>query len=141
MTRVDFYILAEQSRDNRFTLACRLTEKAWSQGNRIAIYTGSEDLNRHMDRLLWTFREHSFIPHGITNKVDDELNPVLILESEDPKNEHQVLINLSENIPPFFSRFERVAECVDADKKAKEVSREHYRFYKDQGYQIATHNM
>lgn len=141
MTRIDFYILPEQSRDNRYSLACRLAEKAWGQGHRVLIYTQNEELDRHMDRLLWTFREQSFIPHGIMNKVDKQRNPVLISSVDSPEDEHDVLINLSEHIPEFFSRFERVAECIDNEEHTKTAGRTHFRYYKDHGYQVESHKL
>ena len=139
MTRVDFYILKQGGQGNRYTLAARLTEKAWSAGHRVLIATESEEDLRHMDRLLWVHRDQSFIPHGILGQADPALNPVLITHSEDAGEEHDVLINLRTRIPEYFSRFERVAECVDQEKI--EVCRDHYRFYKNCGYELNTHDI
>ena len=52
-----------------------------------------------------------------------------------------VLINLSAEVPEFFSRYERVAEVVDADAARREQSRERYRFYRDRGYKLNTHQV
>jgi DNA polymerase-3 subunit chi len=57
MTQIDFYVLEERATGNRFTLACRLGEKIYHQGRRVFIHTASEEETRHMDRLLWTFRQ------------------------------------------------------------------------------------
>ncbi len=70
MTRVDFYILQPAAYGNRYTLACRLAEKAWRQQHRILISVTNDEELRHMDRLLWTWRAQSFIPHGIYGKSD-----------------------------------------------------------------------
>lgn len=141
MTRVDFYILQPAARGNRYTLACRLAEKALEQEHRVLIsVTGDEEL-RHMDRLLWTWREQSFIPHGILGKADAGLNPILINAGSDPADEHDVLINLRPEIPDYFSRFARVAECVDQDAAQKASSRDRYRFYRDHGYPLNSHQI
>jgi DNA polymerase III subunit chi len=50
-----------------------------------------------------------------------------------------VLINLHETPPPFFSRFERLAEIVSEDGAA--AARERFRFYRERGYELRTHNM
>ncbi|HEC05797.1 MAG TPA: DNA polymerase III subunit chi [Thiolapillus brandeum] len=139
MTQVDFYILQAGGRGNRYTLAARLTEKAWSSGHRVLIATESEEDLRHMDRLLWVHRDQSFIPHGILGKADPALNPVLLTNPAEAGDEHDVLINLCASIPEYFSRFERVAECVDQEKI--DVCRDHYRFYKNYGYQLNTHDI
>lgn len=141
MTRVDFYILQPGAAGNRYTLACRLAEKAVQQQRRVLISVTSDEELRHMDRLLWTWREQSFIPHGILGMVDTALNPVLINTGPDPEEEHDVLINLRAEIPDYFSRFERVAECIDQDETQKAASRERYRFYRDHGYPLNSHQI
>lgn len=141
MTRVDFYILTPQARGNRYTLACRITEKAWKTGHRVYVHTLNEEECRHMDRLLWTFRDGSFIPHGITPGADAVLNPVLVSCGDNPRLEHDVLINLASEVPDFFSQFERVAELIDHDEKVKLAGRKRYRFYKDRGYPMENHRI
>ena len=52
-----------------------------------------------------------------------------------------VMINLSAEVPPLFSRFERVAEIVLNDPDALAASRRRWSFYKDRGYQLQHHDM
>lgn len=142
MTRVDFYILEDNARDDRFGLACRLAEKAWQQGHRVLIQADSEEEARHLDRLLWVYRDQNFVPHGMLGKADNGLNPILIaLPGQEPGEEHGVLINLATEVPRFFSRFERVAECVDKDEGARQRSRERFRFYREHGYPLESHQI
>ncbi len=140
MTRIDFYVLKPGSRGNRYTLAARLAEKAWRHGHRVLISVAGEEEQRHMDRLLWTFRDIAFIPHGPLGAVDPTLNPVLITCAE-ADEEHDVLINLRPDVPEFFSRFERVAECVDEEPGIRESGRQRYRFYRERGYPLNTHEV
>jgi DNA polymerase-3 subunit chi len=141
MTQVDFYIMGEQAQGDRYRLACRLTEKAWQQGHRIYLHTNSAAESRHLDQLLWTFRQGSFLPHGLSSDADPELTPILIGDSDHGSNEHDVLINLASDVPEFFSRFSRVAELVDRDAKIKQESRQRFRFYRDRGYPLNTHEI
>jgi DNA polymerase-3 subunit chi len=142
VTQVDFYILAEQAGDDRFGLACRLAEKAWRQGHRVLLHAASEDEARHLDRLLWSYRDGSFVPHGRLGQADPDLNPVLISSvGQDPGEEHDVLVNLASEVPTFFSRFARVAECVDRDEAARKASRQRYRYYQQHGYPLADHRI
>ena len=53
----------------------------------------------------------------------------------------EVLINLADEVPDFFSRYARVAEIVDADAIRREKGRERFRFYRDRGYQLQTHQL
>ncbi len=141
MTQVDFYILGKRARGDRYTLACRLAEKAWQQGRRVYLHTASDAESRHLDRLLWTYRDGSFLPHGIQGNADPGLNPVLIGHQDDGAGEHDVLINLSNEVPAFFSRFKRVAEPLDQDQEVRSAGRNRYRFYRDRGYPLASHDV
>lgn len=141
MTQVDFYILAEGARGDRYQLACRLAEKALSRGHRVYIHTTSESESSKLDRLLWTYRDDGFLPHGLSGQVDASLNPVLIGHGSSAGDEHDVLINLAPEAPEFFSLFERVAEPIDHDDAVKHAGRERYRFYRDRGYTLSNHQV
>jgi DNA polymerase-3 subunit chi len=52
-----------------------------------------------------------------------------------------LLINLAADVPDFFSRYERVAEIVDGNAERRAQSRERYRFYRDRGYQLNSHQV
>lgn len=141
MTQVDFYILQQAASGDRYRLACRVADKARQAGHRVVIHTCSAEEARHMDRMLWTFSEQSFVPHGLLGEVEADLNPILIGDAQQAHEEHDVLINLAMEVPTFFSRFERLAECVDNDDVARTASRERYRFYRDRGYPLNLHDI
>ncbi len=140
MTQVDFYILADDAPKARPLLTCRLTEKAWKQGHRVFINTDSPQQLGELDDLLWTFRAGSFIPHGVYTEPDAE-QPVSLGHGVEPEGYTDVLVNLSADVPGFFSRFDRVAELVGADDASRTAARERYRFYQDRGYTLNTHKL
>ncbi len=142
MTRVDFYVVAAHVRGNRHVLACRVADKARRTGHRVVIHTPSPEEARHMDRLLWTFQDQSFVPHGLLlGETDPSYNPILIGDASQAIEEHDVLINLATEVPTFFSRFQRLAECVDNEQAVREASRQRYRFYRDRGYPLKMHEI
>jgi len=141
MTQVDFYILAAQGRSDPEQVACRVADKAYSQGHRVYIHGASEAEIRRLDRLLWTFRQSSFVPHGLIGEADPAATPVLLGWGLDPDQQDDVLINLASAVPNFFSRFQRVAEIVGPDPQVREAGRERYRFYRDRGYPLQTHEL
>ena len=53
----------------------------------------------------------------------------------------QVLINLRAEWPPFFSRFQRLVEIVSLDEEDCGSARGRFRFYRDRGYAIQTHDL
>ena len=139
MTKVDFYILQDHARGDRYQLACRVTEKARQAGRRIVIHCQSSEEAAHIDRLLWTFWDQRFIPHGRIGEADPAINPILIGDGREAIEEQGVLVNLAETVPTFFGRFERLVECMDHDPVVKAAGRERFRYYREHGYALDTH--
>jgi len=138
MTKVDFYILGNSTREH---IACKLSEKAYGLGNRVYIHTASAQQAQHIDDLLWTFHDGSFVPHEQYQASDAGAAPIQIGCDENPDIECDVLINLSNEVPLFFSRYLRVAELVGNNNDAKKQGRDRFRFYRDRGYPLTTHEL
>jgi len=145
MTRVDFYVLPNADPAQRPLLACKLADKAYGQGLKVYIHTASESDSQQLDELLWTFRDGSFLPHAIHSAVNGEPPPILLGHDHEPTghptSHTDVLINLGTDIPRFFGRFERVAELVDQRTELLTQSRERYRYYRERGYELKSHNL
>ena len=104
-------------------------------------HTASAQQTRQLDDLLWTFQQNSFVPHCTYQEAGETAPPVLLAHDAEPDAGHQVLINLATEVPLFFSRFERVAELVNADTDTRARGRERYSFYKERGYPLRTHEI
>lgn len=141
MTRVDFYILQEISVDAQLLFACRLVDKAMRRGNRVFINVVDLATARILDELLWSFRPESFIPHAIINTEDAAEVPVVISPGQDQAGHHDLLINLTADLPEFFSRFQRMAEVVVQNAAVLEATRRHYTFFRSRGYPLETHRL
>lgn len=141
MTRIDFYSLEERSGGDRFLLTCRLVERIHAEGLRIFLHVPDREQARHVDRLLWTFRQQSFLPHGPADEADREITPILIGHDGDPGDENQVLINLGLEVPTFFGSFERLCEPVDQDPAVRDAGRKRYAYYRDRGYPLHHHKI
>ena len=105
------------------------------------INTASEQQLRQLDDLLWSFRQGSFLPHAVYTSDDAETTPVLLGHATEPDGPSDVLVNLAEDIPAFFSRFSRVTELVSGDDEQRDAARTHYKFYKDRGYTVRSHQL
>ncbi|MEH6583545.1 MAG: DNA polymerase III subunit chi [Halioglobus sp.] len=139
MTRVGFYVIQNNDVQQRLHIAARLADKAFQQGMSIYINADSEDQARQLDELLWSFRPGSFLPHGITGMEHSE--KIAIGWGQEPGNHNDLLINLQLGIPPFFGRFNRVAEVVTQDPKSLASLRESWSYYKARGYQLDKHDL
>ena len=137
MTSIDFYFNAE----DRVQVACRLATKALAQRKRMLIYAPQAELAQHVDKLLWTQPAIGFLPHCAAHDRLAAQTPLLIAQDEASPAGYGVLLNLSEDCPPHFERFERLLEVVGADDAQRQAGRSRYRFYRDRGYSIATHDL
>ncbi len=145
MTRVDFYLLQNPESGGKERLTCKLADKAYRLGHQVYILTADREETKQLDDLLWVFHPGSFAPHsalGEQTKVrPNPLPPILIGHEEPTDNRYQVLISLWQDVPGFFSRFERLIELVGPEEEEKKRARAKFRFYRDRGYSLETHNM
>ena len=135
MTSIDFYFNAE----DRLQVACRLAGKALKQSQRLLIYAPDPEAASRIDKLLWTWPAIGFVPHCAAHSALAAETPVLIATDERTPAQCELLLNLGADCPPHFERFTRLLEVVgEADKEA---ARGRYRFYRERGYKIASHDL
>ncbi len=152
MTRIDFYLLDDTSLNAGARFACRLAQKAADGGHQVYVHTNNSDHAQQMDTLMWDYPEHRFLPHSLLVQSGSsaaevsaplssvEASTVLIGHGDTARSVgDQVLINLADQIPEFFGRFERVAEIIVGERR--DEGREHYKFYRDCGYPLYHHEM
>ena len=108
MTLVGFYVVQTAAPGERLQVAARLADKAFQRGHRIYINAVDQKQAKELDTLLWSFRPSSFLPHGLYGQ--EASDTIAIGWGQEPENHNDLLINLQLEIPPFFSRFHRVAE-------------------------------
>ncbi|MGD8571327.1 MAG: DNA polymerase III subunit chi [Gammaproteobacteria bacterium] len=141
MTKIDFYLLSAAGRDALDSMACKLIDKVYRLQHQVYVHTESQEAAQRLDEVLWTFRPGSFVPHGIYQPGKEQPEPVIIGYQDGTPPSNDVLLNLGGDVPLFFSQFERVAEIVNADEQARAAARDRFRFYKDRGYPLDTHEL
>ena len=139
MTRVGFYVVQAADQAQRLQVAVRLADKAFQRGHSIFINASNEEQARQLDELLWTYRPASFLPHGLHGA--EQADTIAIGWGQEPEGHNDLLINLHLEIPPFFSRFQRVAEVVTQDADSLVALRRSWTFYKERGYQLEKHDL
>lgn len=137
MTRVDFYILADIDELARGRFSCRLAYKAATAGKRVHIRVPAQAAN-DLDALLWDYPPEQFLPHARLSAASGH-EPVTIGIGDEEPDHHEVLINLGDDIAPFFPHFERASEIVLATQRG--AGRDKYRHYRDRGYPLFHHEL
>ncbi|MFN0160299.1 MAG: DNA polymerase III subunit chi [Burkholderiales bacterium] len=133
MTEISFYFNAP----DKLAVARRLAQKACDSGKRLLIYSRDAQTLKNLDALLWTTPSTGFLPHCQAGAAHADETPVLLSADPEAEPHHEILMNLDEERPPLFSRFDRLLEIVardDMDDRAR--ARERARFYRDRGYRI-----
>jgi DNA polymerase-3 subunit chi len=143
MTRIDFYKLKTQDERSRRITACRLIEKAYTQGHQVFVCTDSESGAQALDDLLWTFRQGSFVPHARIGRQDysDAQCPVLIGHEDLMPVSGDILVNLSGAVPSYCAAYTRVLELVDMNEPIRQQGRTRYRTYRAEGHELFDHDL
>jgi DNA polymerase-3 subunit chi len=139
--RVDFYVSAEAGAEVRARLACRIAEKAYVAKQQVVVLLEDADALRRFDELLWTFGDGSFVPHDVVGAGGACEAPVALTTGALPATHADVLVNLSGGVPPFFEKFARVAEFLDARPEVRAAGRERFRTYRASSIEPQTHNI
>jgi DNA polymerase-3 subunit chi len=135
MTSIDFYTHVA----DRLAVVGKLVAKALAQHGHVRVLTPDSATTDALDRLLWLQPATGFLPHCRVSSPLASQTPIWIDHALEHQGPAAVLINLHEAPPPFFSRFERLAEIVSIEGAV--AARERFRFYRERGYELRTHNM
>jgi DNA polymerase-3 subunit chi len=137
LTQIDFYFHVE----NKLHTACTLSAKAYSRGMRVLAFCPDTDASQKFSRLLWTSQAVSFIPHCTAADPLAAVTPIIVDHDGSNVPHDEVLINLGTEWPPFFSRFQRLIEIVSLDEEDCGHARARFKFYRDRGYAIQSHDL
>ena len=132
MTQIDFYTHV----DDKLDVACRLTSKAFRQGLKVLVRCPDTASADTFGRRLWCVPALSFVPHCSPHDALAPETPVHVDASGAEPLHEQVLVNLCEDWPPYFSRFERVIEVVGTEDGDTASARARWKFYKERGYEL-----
>jgi DNA polymerase III subunit chi len=137
MTEIKFFFNAP----NKITTACKLAKRAYDDGKKLVLYAPDADIAAALDRALWTTSATSFLPHVFADSPHAAATPILIATENSPDATFahmEALLSLSDEPPPFFSRFDFLREVVSMDDDDRAKARERLKFYKSRGFEINT---
>ncbi|MDI6750929.1 MAG: DNA polymerase III subunit chi [Pseudomonadota bacterium] len=119
------------------------TERAIAPAARpaVLVYAPAVEDAERLDRLLWTQPALSFVPHCRADSSLAGETPILIAERLDDPPFDTCLVNLSNELPAAFSRFDFLVEVVSTADADRLPARERFKFYRDRGYAIENHDV
>jgi DNA polymerase-3 subunit chi len=137
MTQIDFYTHVGK----KLHVACRLSAKAYVQSLRVAVLCPDAATAQDFDRMLWSTPALGFVPHCPSDHPLAARTPIVVDHKGMTLPHDEVLLNLCETWPPVFSRFQRLIEIVSEDDADAASARSRFKFYRDRGYDIRTHDL
>lgn len=115
-----------------------LLEKTLARGWRALVRAGGPDRVEHLDAHLWSWREDSFLPHGVAGEPDAERQPVLLTADLDNPNKAQALFLVDGAEPGPLDGFERCVVMFDGrDESALADARRRWKVFKGEGLPVS----
>lgn len=123
MTSIQFYLIETDNASEQFHYALQLALQMLARGKHLHIHTSSAGDTAEMEKLF-------------TDKLSYGGDRLSIDHRGEPQNNRDVLLNLSAEVPHFFSSFDSTLEVICTGSSGKDTGRERYRFYKSRGYPL-----
>src|SRR5436305_4584037 len=89
MAEIGFYHLLSMPLERALP---RLLERARAQGHRVVIRAASSERVEHLNALLWTYDDTSFLPHGSARDGNPASQPIWLRDHAENPDEASMLI-------------------------------------------------
>ena len=132
MTQVFFY----HGASDKIAAACALLGGAYAKKKPMLVFAPEKEVADSVDRALWTQSALGFVPHCRADSPLAAETPILITDNLEQLPQDERLMNLSQVIPPGFSRFHSLIEVVGREEADRNSARERVKFYRDRGYEV-----
>jgi len=109
-----------------------LLERSLERGWYAVIETSSRERAEALDAMLWTYRDDSFLPHGIAGDASDPDQPVLIATDDGNANAAQVRFFVDRSVPHSGEGYARIVYMFSGhDPDAVTEAREAWKALRD----------
>ena len=136
MSEIGFYHLLATPLERALP---RLLAQAWTRGYRIVVRAASTDRIEHLNALLWTYDDASFLPHGSARDGNAASQPIWLTDRAENPNQATMLVLVDgiEAEPADLASYARCCDMFDGnDSTAVEAARERWRRAKDAGHAL-----
>jgi DNA polymerase-3 subunit chi len=134
MTEVGFYHLAAATLERALP---RLLERALAEGHRVVVHAGSEERIAHLDGVLWTYSDASFLPHGSARDGNAARHPICLTDRDENPNGATMLVLLDGARSDHIREFARCCDIFDGkDPAAVEAARQRWSAVKAEGHSL-----
>lgn len=115
-----------------------LLEKTLARGWRALVRCGGPERVDQLDGWLWSYRDDSFLPHGVSDEGNAERQPVLLTTGADNLNGAQALFLVDDVEPGDVSAYARCILIFDGrDEPALQAARRRWKSFRAAGLPVA----
>lgn len=134
MAEVLFYHLTESTLEDALP---GLLERSLSRGWHCVVQTGGEERRNALDQHLWTYRDDSFLAHGLEHEPHAADQPVLLTTGPSNANDAKIRFLVDGAVPPDLSGYERAVFMFDGHDEAQLAgARVHWKEMRAAGHDV-----
>lgn len=134
MTEVLFYHMTESRLEDALP---PLLEKSLARGWRAVVQSGGEERRDALDAHLWSFRDDSFLAHGLDRELHSAEQPVILTTGTGNPNAAEIRFLVDGAEPPEIGNYQRAVFMFDGhDQPQLETARRHWQAMKTAGHAV-----
>jgi DNA polymerase III subunit chi len=134
VTKISFYHLLTTPLDRALP---RLLERARAEGYRVVVRGASANRVEHLNAVLWTYDEASFLPHGASRDGNAANQPIWLTHEDDNPNGATMLVLVDGAEPGDLAPYTHCGDLFDgSDADAVEAARGRWRSAKAAGHTL-----
>jgi DNA polymerase III subunit chi len=134
MTEIGFYHLQSMPLERALP---SILERGLASGHRIVVMAGSPERVEHLNDLLWSYAEASFLPHGSARDGNAERQPIWLTADDENPNEATMLVLVDGASSARVAGYQRCCDIFDGnDEAAVAAARQRWKAARDEGHQL-----
>jgi DNA polymerase-3 subunit chi len=131
---IGFYHLSSTSLERSLP---KLLERAWTQGHRIVVRAASPERVEHLNAMLWTYEEASFLPHGSVRDGNAAMQPIWLTHRSENPNDASLLVVVDGVEAEDIGSYARCADLFGGNNAgAVEAARARWRRAREAGHTL-----
>lgn len=135
VTEVLFYQLRRQTLDS---VLPPLLERCLERGWRAVVQTSSNERAEALDAHLWTYRDDSFLPHGLDTGDQAAEQPILLTAETGNPNDAEIRFLVDGAAPGEIEPYQRVVVVFDGgDDEALTAARSWWKSVSADGHDVS----
>jgi DNA polymerase-3 subunit chi len=146
MANATFYIVPAEfdslEKNDLYQYVLFLSQHYVSQGAKLFIHCHDKTEAEQLGEVFWQQPAQTYVAHNLVGEGPRYGTPVEIgYQGIRPLRNRQIVINIAEIETTFAQSFAEVIDFVPCEEKAKQLARERYKIYRQNGFTMQTINI